>query len=270
MKVAIHYLPILSIMLLQAPVEASTVAVVDFGDNKGTFTNGNTFLTPPAGGGSSGTYTGDDAKVANIVDQNGTSTGWTLETTGLRWDASPGSKAFADTVWDNGTAMSDLTTSLGTTPSDFYSCWGDNALIGMDGKTTLTLSGLTVGQTYTISLGIGRGDAGFSQTPGHNFKIDLSAGTASSGKYALNSMGTWNSLTNLDQTLTFNQAGANAAIVQWELTPDADGKISFDFYSSQVKSYQGLDFLTIQQVPEPASAILLLGGMMVLPFRRKR
>lgn len=264
--------------------EAATSVIVDFGSTSGPISGGNTFSTPPAGGGSSGTYTGNDARITDLVNTGGQSTGWTLTTTGLRWDNSMSAKNQAEDAWNTGTAMSDLTQSLGADSGFGHSCWGDNVLIASSGVSTLTLSGLTVGQSYTISLGVGRGDNSFgggsstSQKNSSKFTIDLTNVTSSSSRYSMNNDGLWTSLSaendrygnNLSH-LQFGRDAAEAGIMQLEVTPDENGTISFDLYSNTKTgaSYQAIDFMTITTVPEPAGSVLLASGVLLLSFRRK-
>lgn len=258
--------------------EAATSVIVDFGSTSGSISGGNTFSTPPSGGGSSGTYTDDNARITDLATTGGQSTGWTLTTTGLRWDSSMSAKVQDENAWNNGTAMSDLTGSLGTNSGFGYSCWGDNVLIATSGVSTLTLSGLTIGQTYTISLGVGRGDSGFGINSNQKFTIDLKTGISSSSRYSMNNDGLWTELTATEDAyhntlshLQFGRNTAKAGIMQLEVTPDENGTISFDLYSNTKNgaSYQAIDFMTITTVPEPAGSVLLASGVLLLSFRRK-
>lgn len=200
-----------------------------------------------------GTHLWDDLK-----DTDGISSGWSFSVTNLR-----GEVAYVqESKWQAGAPLFDGFSKdvLGLDGRLAGQIWQDSNNLGSSSGTAsmLTFSGLLAGETYAVSLGIGRLDAGSATT------FNLQAGTFVDGYSFMGNSADKTVIENGTSSIT--TGSNNPGVAVFYVQADDEGKIAISGWGQ----YQGLAFASIGSVPEPASASLGLLGLGMLMMRRRR
>lgn len=208
-------------------VHAATV-LIDFG-NPNTTGNWNSMTDPVAGA------------IANALDSTGSATGMTVTVTS-RFNATNG----------NGTTDPTAPYPAFVTNDLFYG----NALAGFNGQpaianSTVTFSGLTVGQSYSFTF--------FASRTGVADNRETRYTLTGAGSPALAEL---NAANNVTGTATVSNVLPNASgVITLNVGMGNDNNNPTGFYY--------LGSAEISFVPEPGSAVLLLGGLALAGSRRR-
>ena len=243
-KYTIMFAAVAGLVLALAPAaQAGTLSLIDLGDSGGTGVGG----TPPSPDGN-GNYWNQLAKpqppsnIANLQDSTGSLTGWGAAASG-------------------GNGDSGWVLVVAPAPFDIPEVYSDNHISGGGGGAghqplVYNFTGLNSSLPYDFTLWGERDSAGYGLPSPHdptdwaNGDIQVTTGTAVGGP----------SFTLLQSTL-----------LTMTITPDGAGKVDFtaDWSATTGGNWLQIGVVSIEEVPEPASAALLLLG---LPFvmRRKR
>lgn len=206
-----------------------------------------------------GSWGGDGAHLwDDLKDTDGISSGWSFSVTNLRRDAA----YVQESKWQAGAPLFDGFSKdvLGLDGRLAGQIWQDSNSLGNSSETAsmLTFSGLLAGETYAVSLGIGRYDAGSATT------FNLQAGTFVDGYSFMGNSADKTVIENGTSSIT--TGSNNPGVAVFYVQADDEGKIAISGWGQ----YQGLAFASIGSVPEPASASLGLLGLGMLMMRRRR
>ncbi len=194
-------------------------------------------------GGNGGFLTADVSGMA-LVDSDGLATGVTLSVTNGNSTTADSNGAFA-----SGTGVPAIAPGQYDLMRDY--------LIAFNGSTqTITLGGLSAGTLYTLYLYGGGPQSAASDDPGNRSTIFVATGS-NSGTGSTTGAVVGNGLVN----------GEDYTVISG-LLATAGGDISIT-YTRNGTAGEGV-FNGLQIVPEPSSALLLLGGFGAVVVRRRR
>lgn len=201
-----------------------------------------------------GAHSWDDLK-----DTDGISSGWSFSVTNMRGELG---NYVQESKWQAGAPLFDEFSEdvLGLDGRLAGQIWQDSISLGNSSGTAsmLTFSGLLAGETYAVSLGIGRYDAGTATT------FNLQSGTFVDGYSFMGNSADKTVIENGTSSIT--TGSNNPGVAVFYVQADDEGKIAISGWGQ----YQGLAFASIGSVPEPASASLSLLGLGMLMMRRRR